>query len=289
MPTILINGTNLYYEIHGDAAATPLVFISGLGGHVAEIPHLIDAYAPHTRFITFDARGCGRSDRPPGDVSIAGFADDADALLEALGVDEAIVYGSSMGGMVAQELTLRHPRRVRALILGCTTASALRGEHPSPDTMQRMIRNQQLTGDEAIVAGWRLGYSDAYIAAHYDEMLARSRVASQYSAGADSYMRQIVASAKHDTLDRLHEIACPVMIIHGSDDLMIPIRNAHLLHERIPHAELHVLEGMAHGYNLEAQEQADALVLDFVRRHAAPDAPSDEANDSNEVSARAVR
>jgi pimeloyl-ACP methyl ester carboxylesterase len=157
---------------------------------------------------------------------------------------------------------------VRALVLGCTTAGAIRGAQPSPETIQQMIRNQSLNGDEALEAGWRLGYTDAYIGAHREALYARARAAAELAAPRESYMRQVLAAAKHDTYDRLDQIACPVMIIHGSDDVMIPVRNAHLLKERIRHAELHVLEGMGHGYNLEAQAAADALVIDFLQRHA---------------------
>jgi pimeloyl-ACP methyl ester carboxylesterase len=82
-------------------------------------------------------------------------------------------------------------------------------------------------------------------------------------------MRQVLAAAKHDAYDRLHRIDCPVMIIHGEHDVMIPPGNAHLMKQHVPHAELHILPGMGHGYSLEGQQHADALVLDFVRRHAA--------------------
>lgn len=282
MPRIRVNDVELYYERHG--AGEPLVFINGLGGHLGEVPYLTDSYRRHVDFIAYDSRGCGRSEKPAGAFTVAGFADDAAALIEALGLESAVVYGSSMGGMVAQELALRHPRRVRALILGCTTAGAVKGVPPAAETIQQMVRNQSLTGDEAIVAGWRLGYSEAYIAANYDAMLARSREASRHSAPPDSYMRQIVAAAKHDAWDRLHEIGCPVMILHGSNDVMIPPANAQLMKAGIAHAELQILNGMGHGYNLEAQQEADALVLDFVRRHGAMHAAS-----SGEGTAHAVR
>lgn len=270
MPAVHVNNVAIYYERHG--TGLPLLFINGLGGHLGEIPHLIDSYRQHVEFITFDNRGCGRSEKPGGTYSVAGFADDAAGLIGALGLASAVVYGSSMGGMVAQELTLRHPHRVRALILGCTTGGAANGVPPAAETIQQMLHNQSLTGDDAIIAGWKLGYSENYIGAHYEEMLARSRTASLHSAPPDSYMRQIVAAAQHDAWDRLHEIACPVLILHGSHDVMIPPENARLMKDRIPHAELHILDGMGHGYNLEAQVEANALVLDFVRQHgrAAP-------------------
>jgi pimeloyl-ACP methyl ester carboxylesterase len=276
MPHARVNDLNLYYEIREpDGAAArerarampPLLFISGLGGHLAEVPYLLESYRRHVRMIAFDSRGCGRSDKPDGDCTISSLADDTAALLDALGVSQAVVYGSSMGGMIAQELALRHPQRVPALILGCTTAGAIRGVRPTPETITKMARNQSLTGDEAIAAGWELGYSRAYIHAHRDEMLARSRESSRYSAPPESYMRQVLAAAQHDTYDRLHQIACPVLIIHGSGDLMLPVGNAELLKQGIPHAELRILQGMGHGYNLEAQAEADALVIDFFMRH----------------------
>jgi pimeloyl-ACP methyl ester carboxylesterase len=261
-----VNGIEIYCERHGEGE--PLLFISGLGGHVAEVPHLADSYSPHFEMIAFDGRGNGRSTVPVGAYSIPQFADDAARLLDALGIAKAIVYGSSLGGMIAQELTLQHPERVRGLILGCTTGGATRGVRPSGATVQRMLQNQSLSGDDAAVAGWRLGYSERYIAEHFDELLARSRVVSPYASPRESYVRQIVAAAQHDTWDRLSAIVCPVMIIHGADDVMLPVGNAHMLKERMPHAELHELEGMGHGYNLEAREIADPLVIDFVQRIA---------------------
>ncbi|MBI5284395.1 MAG: alpha/beta fold hydrolase [Chloroflexi bacterium] len=266
MPKARVNGIELYYEVHGEGE--PLLLIRGLGGHLAEVPFLVESYRRHFRVIAFDSRGCGRSDKPEEDYSIAGFADDTAALLDALGIAEAVVHGSSMGGMIAQELALLHPQKVRALVLACTTAGAAGGVAPAMETIQKMVRNQSLSGDEAIAAGWELGYSASYIATHSDEMMARSRIAGQYAAPRDAYMRQVIAAAKHNTYDRLHQVTCPAMIIHGSADVMIPPANAHLLKQHIPHAELHILEGMGHGYELEAQEQSDALVIDFAQRHS---------------------
>jgi pimeloyl-ACP methyl ester carboxylesterase len=276
LPYARVSDVNIYYERHG--TGQPLLWIGGLGANLREIAYLIDAYSRHFEFIAFEARGCGRSDTPEGDYSIAGLADDAAGLLDELGVEAAFVYGSSMGGMVAQELVLRHERRVRALILGCTTAGAIRGVQPTPETIQRMIANQSLSGDEALEAGWRLGYSEAYIEANREALLELARAAAELAAPRDSYMRQVLAAARHDTYDRLDRVACPVMIVHGTDDVMVPAGNARLLKERIPHAELHVLQGLGHGYNLEGQAIADELVIGFLRRHA-----------RGEEAARAVR
>ncbi|MGH7621399.1 MAG: alpha/beta fold hydrolase [Gemmatimonadaceae bacterium] len=266
MPSVHVNGIDLYYEVHG--AGEPLLWIGGLGANVREIPYLIDAYRSRYQLIVYDGRGCGRSGKPEEDYSIAGFAADAAGLLDALGVPSAFVYGSSMGGMIAQELALNHPDRVRALVLGCTTAGAVKGVRPSEATVQAMIANQALSGDAAIEAGWRLGYGAGYIETHRDELFARSRASAEFGTPRDAYMRQVIAAAKHDTYDRLEYVTCPVLIIHGSEDVMIPPGNAHLLKRGMPHAELRILEGMGHGYNLEAQAEADAIVFDFLARNA---------------------
>ena len=83
-------------------------------------------------------------------------------------------------------------------------------------------------------------------------------------------MRQVIASAKHDTYERLQYIDCPVLILHGSNDLMIPSGNAHLMKRAMPQADIVILEGAGHGYNLEFQAEADALVFGFLDRVGAP-------------------
>lgn len=264
MPRARANGIELYYEEHGEGE--PLLWIGGLGANVLEITYLVEAYSPHYRFLTYDGRGCGRSDKPEADYTIAGLADDAAALLDALGINSAYVYGSSMGGMVAQELTLLYPERVRALILGCTTGGAARGARPSPETVKKMVENQSLTGDEAIEAGWELGYSHTYIEANRASLLERAQAAAEFAAPREAYLRQVIAAAKHDAYERLEQVTCPVMIIHGAEDVMIPVENAWLLKRHLPHAEVMILPGMGHGYNLEAQAEADMLVLSFLRR-----------------------
>lgn len=266
MPYVSVDGANIYYESHG--AGTPLLYISGIGGHVGEVEHLAEAHASHLRFVAFDARGCGRSDDAAPAETIAAHADDAAAVMDALGLDSAFVYGSSLGGMVAQELAIRHPQRVRGLILGSTTAGAMRGQIPSMRTLRKMVLNQALSGRDAMIANWELGYSRAYIEANYEAMLARSRRLAPYATRRGAYLRQVFAAARHDAWGRLHRITCPVLILHGERDLLVPLRNARRMKKRMPQAELHVFAGMGHGFHLEAQEHADAIVFDFIRRHA---------------------
>ena len=283
MATVRVNGVNLYYGDSG--SGEPVLMILGASSQVADVPYLVESYSRNLRFIAYDRRGCGRSDDTDSAYGIADLADEAAGLLDKLRLKSAVVYGISLGGMLAQELALRHPAKVRALILGCTTAGIVRGVRPSAETLAAMTRNRSLSGDDAIEAGWPLGYSAAWIAANRESMLARERATARlYPISPASAMRQVIAATKHDTYDRLDQIACPVMLIHGAEDVSIPPGNSGMLAELIPHAELHMLDGLGHGYFLEGQAIADALILDFVERVVAG-----EATTKTEGAAHATR
>jgi 3-oxoadipate enol-lactonase len=119
VPTLTLDGTDLYFERRG--TGEPLLLIQGLGGNSLHWGEgFLGALEEDFELILYDHRGAGRSGALTGACTIARLADDALALLDALGLAAAHVVGISMGGMVAQELALRAPERVRTLTLGCT-------------------------------------------------------------------------------------------------------------------------------------------------------------------------
>ena len=120
MPYIQANGINIYYELAGEG--TPLLLIRGLGSTCEGFRAQIGGLAPHFQVVAFDNRCVGRTDQPQIPFTIADMADDTAALLDALEIESAHVFGVSLGGMIAQELSLRHPHKVRRLALGCTHA-----------------------------------------------------------------------------------------------------------------------------------------------------------------------
>jgi pimeloyl-ACP methyl ester carboxylesterase len=243
-------GTRLYHETHGDPNHPPLVLLEGMGGDIAgwrrNIPHL----ASRLFVVAHDFRGNDRSEMADEPVTMTTFVDDTVALLDALGLEAAHLYGQSFGGMVAQELALTHPGRVRSLVLGCT--------HPGH---AHVVRSAERAPKDR---PWELLYSPGFSEAHPEH------VAEDLAAGSrqqpHARRRQWEAVQGWDAHERLPEIDAPTLVIHGAEDRMVHPENARMLAERIPGARLALIEGAGHVYHSERAEEADRLVLEFVER-----------------------
>jgi len=262
------NGARLYYEVYGEGE--PLLLIMGLGAnHLSWTPQ-VPVYAREFQVIVFDNRGTGQSDFSEGvDYTIPLLADDAAALLDFLGIDAAHVYGVSVGGMIAQEMALRHPERVRSLILGATSPGGTHAAAPDPQALQGLLDQGAAVDRVVNPALLDVLFSPAYLAEQGSELLEKfQRLADYPATSPEAYAAQLRAVARHDTYDRLPDIAAPTLVLHGTDDPLLPVGNAHILAERIPGAKLVLFEGARHAYLLEKQAEADAAVLDFLRAHA---------------------
>ena len=248
------DGCRLYYETHGPAGAEPLVLLEGLGGDIPgwrrNIPHLV----AELFVVAYDFRGNGRSDAPDEPMTMATFVDDTIALLDELGLASVHMYGQSFGGMVAQELALAHPGRVRSLVLACTHAG---GEH--------VVRSEaKVPKDKPYLALYSPGFAEE----HPDHVAEDILVGSQSPQKPHAGRRQWEAMQGFDAYERLPELGVPTMILHGTEDRLVSVENARVLADRIPGAEFVLLEGAGHVYHSEQPERADAAVLDFIRRHS---------------------
>ena len=248
------DGVGLYHEQHGAGTAPPIVLLEGMGGDIPGWRRNIPALATELRVIAYDFRGNGNSDDPPGPCTMATFVDDTVALLDSLGVERAHVYGQSFGGMVAQELALTMPERVCTLILACTDMgerSTVRAEGPNAPKHEP----------------WRALYSTAFPDAHPEHVADDLRVGAAQPKHPVGGRRQWEAMQRFDSYERLPQLRVPTLVVHGTEDRLIPVENGRRLAARIPGAELVLLEGAGHLYHSEQAEAADAAVLDFVRRH----------------------
>jgi len=268
MPTVKINDINLYYETHGQGEA--VVLISGYGGNSHMWYQEIPTFSTEFTVVAFDNRGTGRSDKPDIPYSMEIMSGDVARLLEATGIGAAHIYGVSMGGMIAQEFTLRYPEKVISLILGCTNCGGSHAVKPDRESMTFLFdaeRMRQLTPEEATRQSLDFLWSRRFIEENadiVDKFIARRL---EYVTPLHGYLRQAQAIAGHDTYDRLPQITAPTLVIAGSADRLVPVENSRILASSIPNAELVILDDMGHGYPVEAAQEANQAILDFLRRH----------------------
>ncbi len=260
MPIVQVNGIERYYEETG--SGDPLLLINGLGGTSLGWEPLLPALAGRFRVITADNRGVGRSAAPPGPYTTRLLADDAAALLAHLGVARAHVVGSSMGGMIAQELVLAYPALVDRLVLFGTFA---RPRRTIIDPWLTFIAQTAERLDPAAAAlGWLPWlYTPAFLT---DPGRVEAALAWQnpYPAPAHGIAAQADAVRAHDAWDRLPRIIAPTLVLVGAEDVVTPVYYARDLAERIPGARLQVLERGGHSAIWEDPVAGAGALLTFL-------------------------
>lgn len=268
MPKTQVADISIYYETRGDG--DPLVLIMGLGGGSSLWWKQVDFFSTEFHVITFDSRGVGRSDKPDTPYSMDRLVDDAAGLIERLGIASAHVYGVSMGGMVAQELALRHPKLVSSLTLGATTCGGSHAVMADQDTLQRLFSIMTLSPAEVIKVSTSVTFSTGFIENHRDKVKEWLIKGSESPPSPLGFKRQAEAVAGFETYERLPQIRVPTLILSGTADQLIPVENSRLLASRISGAELVLFEGAGHGYLWETEEEANRVVHGFLKRHPIP-------------------
>jgi len=254
------DGTKIAWYEQGEGH--PLLLIHGLGyaGSWGWGP-VLEPLAERFRVITFDNRGIGGSERPPGPYTAALMADDAFAVLQAAQVDGAHVVGTSLGGMVAQELVLRHFGTVDWLVLACTTPGGP-DAYPMPEKTVRLISQPlDLPPLERFKVFVRNALSEPYDEALVEE-IAKIRI--EEAQPLEAWQAQAAAGATHDAFDRIGEISAPTLVVTGTADEVVEPRNSELLAERIPGARLERFDGAGHLFFWQEPERFVALLEEFL-------------------------
>ena len=261
MPVLHRGRHFIHYQTHGDPAKPPLLLIMGLALSSHAWDRLPERLAAHFHVLVFDNRGTGRSARVGRAYRMRDLADDAAAVIEAAGAQSAHVFGISMGGMIAQELVLRHPARVRSLALGCTFASWRKGKAPSWRTKLDLLLlnlghvSPDLIGRILVSAEWHASNPGAAL----EWMRRAEHTALRYATA------QMLAIARHHTLPRLAQIRAPTLVLTGSADRLVPPENSQVLARGIAGARLVVLQGAGHCFPLEREaETVRALCEHFL-------------------------
>lgn len=267
MPIAKLDDVEIYYEIHG--TGKPLVMIIGYSGNIDSwdpIVPRVENLSKHYKVITLDNRGTGRSSKPDGPYSITTMADDVVGVLNYLNIEKAHVYGHSMGGMISQEVALRHPNKVDKLVLISTTPGGetfdLPGQRKAMEKVTWMYSPPvELSEQEFIDELFNSIYHPPYFEENRSIVLANS---TDYPTVRETLMKQWDACLKHDTLDRLDSITAKTLVIHGANDLLIFPEAGKILADNIPDASLLMVEKTGHGVQEERWGEVYSTIVEFL-------------------------
>lgn len=263
MPTVRTPTAELHYERAG--SGEPLLLIQGMSGtHVAWGEPFLAPLREAFDVIAFDNRGIGLSAPIDGPFTISEMAEDAAGLLDELGIESAHVVGISMGGMIAQDLVLAHPERLRSLTLGCTYCGGPGSMLMPQENLEKLAAGMSSGDrDKAIRASWEVNLSPAF-RADEDRYAAFHEMATSVPAAKQTIELQVQAIFGHDNSARLGEISTSTQIVHGTEDGVLPYANAELIASLMPAAGLEPLQGVGHMFWWEQPERSAEL----VREHA---------------------
>lgn len=266
MPHADCNGQRLYYEVHGEG--DPLLCIHGLSVDTLGWALQMAPWSEGRQLVIFDNRDVGRSSRADGDYAIADMAADALALADHLGLESFDLLGLSMGGTIAQELTLAAPERVRTLTLCVTFGGGGAWAHAQADQWSQ--RAMTLSREQRIDELMLLCFSEPFFEQQEQvAFLRQAMLANPNPQEAEAFGRQLRATSRHEARDRLGTLDLPVHVIGAEHDLLVPVWKSRELAELIPGARLTVLDGAPHGVNIERAAEFNAAVLDFLAARTA--------------------
>jgi pimeloyl-ACP methyl ester carboxylesterase len=205
------------------------------------------------------------------------MADDAIAVMDAAGMDRAHLYGISLGGMVAQEVALRYPGRVEAVVLGATTAGGAGTILARPEPLGYFVRAGAMGPEEAEWAAVPYNYGEETRRRHGQRIADDIARRVLYTTDTLAYVQQVAAAASHNTVGRLHALTAPTLVVHGEEDVVIPPSNGRLLAQAIPGAALKTWPGAGHLFVTD-EPRADQHVAAFLRSHTSKNEPRGEAS-----------
>jgi 3-oxoadipate enol-lactonase len=258
MPFAQLGSRQLLYTRQGNGQ--PLLLIQGMAAHHGMWGEpLLSRLADDFDVVAFDYRGIGDSTDVPGQFTTVDLAEDAVAVLDALEWPAAHIVGISLGGMVAQELALRHGERVRTLTLGCTYAGGVGStlDAPGPIAMFQAMNAGDI--EVAIRAAFTANLSPTYTAdeSHFAPF---KTAALAVVVPVPVVLRQAQAAVLHNTSTRLPTLDVPTLVLHGTLDQMLPYRNGQQIAGLVPYARLHTFVDVGHLFWWERTDESAALL-----------------------------
>lgn len=257
------DGIPLAVTVTGDDGPS-LLMIPGLGSTRHAFAPIVPLLAKRLRVAVYDPRGVGESGVSPGPYTMSQLAGDAAAVLDALGWERVAVFGASMGGMVAQWVAIDHPVRVWRLVLACTGPGASHAVPADRGATRALLGKGARTPEEAYRMATSVMYEPRWARSHRDFLEGEIAYRAAHPIRGQAFSAQYEAVKGHDSWDLLPGIAAPTLVIHGTEDAVMPAGNGRLLAERIPGARWLPLEGRGHMFFHEDPEAAAAAIVDFL-------------------------
>jgi len=278
MPIVQVNGIQICYETFGSESDPALVLINGLGSQMIRWPEGFKnrLVSSGFRVITFDNRDVGLTTKfddateSPA-YTVDDMADDVAALLDHLGIASAHIVGQSMGGMIGQVLALRHTSRVLSLasVMSATGDNAVLS--PDPEVMKIFTEPAETERDKVVEQDVRHRRIMAGSGFPYDEDAMRELAGRCYDRchlPAGRVRQMLAIQAAPARAKALAELAIPIVVIHGTDDKLVPFSNGENMAAAIPGAELVAVEGMGHDLPKGAWGQIVDGIVSNTRRAA---------------------
>jgi pimeloyl-ACP methyl ester carboxylesterase len=272
MPIAGVNGLELYYDTFGEAADPTILFVAGLGSQCVNFDEELCNGFVQSEFhvVRYDNRDVGLSTHlgPDSAYTLSDMAADGMGLLDQLGIDRAHVFGTSLGGMIAQTMAIEHPQRLRSLTSVMSNTGEVGFGFPEPEMYEPLLELAApvSTRDEAIEQGLALGRLTGS-PEMFDENWHRRRQIAFYDrcydpAGVSRQIAAVVASGARD--EGLRALAVPTLVIHGASDPLVPPSGGRRTAELIPDAEYIEVDGMGHDLPPVMWPRYVAWLTDFV-------------------------
>ncbi|MHA2151488.1 MAG: alpha/beta fold hydrolase [Candidatus Thorarchaeota archaeon] len=266
MPYVTIGNIDVYYEIHGPPDAPPLVLIGGWASYRWIWFRQVPAFKEKYKCIVFDNRGAGRSSKPDIPYTMEMFAADTVGLMDALDIENAHILGISMGGLIAQQVAISSPEKVRSLILVSTNFGGPNSIPMDDRTMALLVAlpTETISKEQARNMRYRATFSEQFLRENRDVIEKIDEWAEKHPTPLIAQVHQSLAVGDFNAEDEVKKITSPTLIIHGDSDRAVPTKNGELLDISIPQSRLFLIKGGSHFSIIEKYEEFNSTVMDFI-------------------------
>lgn len=266
MPYASLKDIDIYYEIHGPSEGPPIVWISGWGNSYWLWFRQIPAFKDQYRCVIFDNRGAGRSSKPDFPYTMDMFAEDTVGLMDSLNIQAAHIVGVSMGGFIAQQIAISNPEKVRSLVLISTHFGGPNAVSADNRTLAMMFASptETVTMEQALKMRYSVAYSSKFIQENKALLKQIQTWVEQNPQPLSARLHQAAASYTFNVESEVKQISVPTLILQGSNDRMVPPKNAEMLADSISTSKLALIEAGPHMSIFEYYEKVNNAIINFL-------------------------